>query len=253
MKVSDKCIFCFEKTGESNSSREHVLPDALGGNLLLPKEYCCNKCNSELGTQIDAKIVDLFEINRVTWDIRSTKNKSNEPTAKGFIYIDKNQKVDVTIRPKQGPRISHTTKLGENRWIFPNEVDKMSFIKNCNRKGKDIKLCRAGEISYSSYGLKNPEFSDLHERALAKIAYNLVAYVLGADIARDSLFDKTREYIMSGVESVPISYPDPRSNCSPIKPAGPPHRKTPYLPHYLGLAENLRPTAPQLIPAGISC
>ena len=150
-------------------------------------------------------------------------------------YLDKNRKVDGMLRPKKWASISHTTKLDENTWIFPNEDAKMKFLNDYSRKGKNVELRPAGKISLQNFSMKNPKFSDFHARALAKIAYNLVAYVLGADIVRDSLFDKVREYIMSGAESVLISYPDTQTNCSPINIAGPPQYKTPYLPHYLSL------------------
>jgi hypothetical protein len=50
------CIFCFRSEPEVTFSREHLIPDCLGGRLIL-HEYVCAECNSELGAEFDHEIL----------------------------------------------------------------------------------------------------------------------------------------------------------------------------------------------------
>jgi hypothetical protein len=51
------CIFCFRST---DFTREHVIPDAVGGSLFLDNTVC-RRCNSWLGTNVDVELAKLPE------------------------------------------------------------------------------------------------------------------------------------------------------------------------------------------------
>ena len=52
-----QCIFCSE---ERSPSVEHVFPLAIGGTITTDR--VCLKCNSELGTRVDAALSDFFPV-----------------------------------------------------------------------------------------------------------------------------------------------------------------------------------------------
>ena len=57
-----KCIICDKEI--IDKSIEHILPDSLGGILTIDK--VCKKCNEEMGSTIDSKMLndDLISIIR---------------------------------------------------------------------------------------------------------------------------------------------------------------------------------------------
>lgn len=65
----NQCLYCLESTVH-NSAKEHVIPDGLGGDIILPRNYCCKKCNDKIGALIEAKLIELFAMPRVLWNVR---------------------------------------------------------------------------------------------------------------------------------------------------------------------------------------
>ena len=67
-----KCIFCLNDIDSQNKSNEHIFHKALGGTWTTDKVCCC--CNSRLGTEIDAKLMDHYLV-------KSIRNKLKLETA----------------------------------------------------------------------------------------------------------------------------------------------------------------------------
>lgn len=55
------CIFCFRTIPEVEFSKEHVIPDSLGGQLIL-RDWVCSDCNSRFGAEFDHEILKNPEI-----------------------------------------------------------------------------------------------------------------------------------------------------------------------------------------------
>ena len=55
------CIFCFKTNPEVTFSKEHVIPDSLGGQLIL-NDWVCSNCNSRFGAEFDHEILKNPEI-----------------------------------------------------------------------------------------------------------------------------------------------------------------------------------------------
>lgn len=49
------CYLCGVLLDKSNSSVEHIIPNALGGNL-KSRQLLCKKCNSDIGHQADSEL-----------------------------------------------------------------------------------------------------------------------------------------------------------------------------------------------------
>jgi len=55
------CIFCFRTNPEITFSKEHLIPDSLGGQLIL-NDWVCSKCNSRFGAEFDHEVLKNPEI-----------------------------------------------------------------------------------------------------------------------------------------------------------------------------------------------
>lgn len=52
-----KCAFCDKSLSGKNRTKEHVIPNALGGRKKTV-EFICNTCNNKLGEKWDANWLD---------------------------------------------------------------------------------------------------------------------------------------------------------------------------------------------------
>ena len=55
------CIFCFRDSSEVTFSEEHLIPNSLGGSLIL-LNLVCNECNSKFGSEFDHVILKNPEV-----------------------------------------------------------------------------------------------------------------------------------------------------------------------------------------------
>jgi len=51
-KTKGKCIFCLSENS-SFSKEEHIIPESLGGEEILPKGFVCDRCNQYFGTKVE--------------------------------------------------------------------------------------------------------------------------------------------------------------------------------------------------------
>ncbi|WP_191286110.1 HNH endonuclease [Aliiroseovarius zhejiangensis] len=90
-----RCIYCQEllsEDTESNrrSSKEHIIPESLGGRSPAITKDCCVKCNSDLGTCIDGPFQEQFFVKflQLSNSVKSKKGKFQKASfpvrAKGF-------------------------------------------------------------------------------------------------------------------------------------------------------------------------
>jgi hypothetical protein len=67
------CIYCTRTDNETTFSREHIIPQNIGGSLFFD-DYVCRGCNSSLGANVDVEIlkvpevIDAFESLRIPYD-----------------------------------------------------------------------------------------------------------------------------------------------------------------------------------------
>ena len=54
-----KCVICDNLLDDSNKSKEHIIPNAIGG-VLEDDEIYCKKCNEKFGTNLDINFTKIF-------------------------------------------------------------------------------------------------------------------------------------------------------------------------------------------------
>ena len=52
-----RCIFC-DSEGNSFNREEHLIPESLGGEIILPQGLVCDKCNNYFGHSVEKKALD---------------------------------------------------------------------------------------------------------------------------------------------------------------------------------------------------
>jgi len=83
------CYYCDKELREDNKSKEHIIPDSLGGKGFYSYDLLCKKCNSDLGSTVDHDLIEQIgfyaDIINVSRDRRSEKLISGL-TAEGERY-----------------------------------------------------------------------------------------------------------------------------------------------------------------------
>lgn len=68
------CIFCFRTNPEITFSKEHLIPDSLGGQLIL-NDWVCSRCNSRFGAEFDHEVLKNPEIVAALEKLRLPHNR----------------------------------------------------------------------------------------------------------------------------------------------------------------------------------
>lgn len=107
MNDQENCIICKEFFTTSNPpSKEHIIPEFLGGALILDK-CVCRKCNSNMGKDFEGRLANntLFKMQRYTHRIRGKDGDPSHPFSGKHvledgtkIHIDKTGKLEVITR-----------------------------------------------------------------------------------------------------------------------------------------------------------
>jgi len=79
-----KCLYCDTEFNDNNGSKEHIIPNALGGRKKT-RNACCKDCNNSFGESIDfalasnfQEIASLLNIQRERGEPREIKNAIGE-------------------------------------------------------------------------------------------------------------------------------------------------------------------------------
>lgn len=83
------CYLCGVLLDKSNSSVEHIIPNALGGNL-KSRQLLCKKCNSDIGHQADSELAKQLNFFANMLNIRRDRGEPQEFKIKdevsGIVY-----------------------------------------------------------------------------------------------------------------------------------------------------------------------
>lgn len=133
-----KCIICRKETEDKNFSDEHVIPDSLGGCYHIYN--VCKKCNSKLGENVDAKLVNHYFASFMRYDLGIKGKKGNIPNPFDGTHIlenDNTTKVKMILdndgipRPYLLPKvekIKYNDKLEIKIQIDTDDKNKLESI-----------------------------------------------------------------------------------------------------------------------------
>lgn len=211
-----KCIIC--RHDKENMSREHVIPDSLGGSYVI--ESVCVDCNSMLGPQVDGPLVNhtLSSFHRFSEGIAGKSGKIPNPFA-GMLFDkanpDRKARVDVDADgrsvPTYLPSVRYHRDAAGNVVSFDVSVDakdesqlQVMLSKIAKRLGlSEAKIAQRGNLQRhsSDAGLTGRLHINMRDFKIGilKIAYefavdSLPSYFEHEDAVRISEILKNADY-----------------------------------------------------------
>lgn len=156
-----KCYFCGNNLDKNNQTEEHIIQNSFGGRL-KSKNILCRKCNSILGSKIDAKLYNNLNFFDILMGIdKERKTKGGHITA--FIDDDK-IKLFSGLKYESAPKICEKTN-GSVKNIYGHIITSAGnkevqdrFIENFFNKAR--KNGFNGSIDDLKKSMVKAEFSD---------------------------------------------------------------------------------------------
>ncbi len=178
-----RCIWCL---GPAKSDhQEHIIPEAIGcpDGFVLPGTVVCRKCNNGLA-HLDKAVVEEFDF---------LVFMAGVPRKKGRPPIVKSRGNVVASVESTGPTYTfnmeaHSVPAHDGSTLAPFRGSRRNIRAKFSRDGN------AATVSFAQPFGDNPKFV----RGLTKIAFSSLAYFLGAPLARDSIFNPIRNFVLFG-------------------------------------------------------
>lgn len=178
------CVYC-QKPLNSNSSKEHIIPNAIGG-LLESCDICCKVCNEELGEKEDIEFTKIFIPITENFNIKKSRKTANSEYK--AIVVDENGK-EYNAKMK-GNKI--WTVYNENGEYYNNKLD----------------LNKLKPISYE-FSFDNKNFKN----GLKKIAFNFAVHNEIPIEKLEQVFDMSKKRLIldsstNVIPFIPLNYFD---------------------------------------------
>lgn len=205
--TSPLCIYCAQPFGDTEDTRrtiEHIIPDALGG--ILTSDCACRKCNSNLGSSVDAKIRSDPSIRLAARRVRSDIPELATKMEEGQLFTIKTNAGHVNAQLRRGEYVSKWAKLPDGSMLAPEKGaiealqgmlkrdglsgDEIERVLGCYEEapiGEPLELSERVSVIKHTAELAGPNFSEGEAPALAivKMAYAFAAMLVGDAICRD--------------------------------------------------------------------
>lgn len=193
------CDVCFSCLNERELNREHIVPQCLGGTLTA-KIYC-EKCNSQLGHQVDAEVARSF--GRYATLLNVARDRGiNRP----FNIVDDQTELrlrfDGEAFARSDPKVSidrdATGQVSEFEVFARSEEELRKISSNIlDKYNLEPSLVLFEEIDRLP-PITSHEFvldGQLIHRAIAKIAYGFACQRLPQEVIVSAAFDQIRSVI----------------------------------------------------------
>jgi hypothetical protein len=192
---------CFTCKEPCALTKEHVIPQALGGRL--KSNLYCKVCNENLGKEIDSEITKQF--GKIATILKIKRERGNPQP---FEVVDIDRGINLGF---DGETLSRRDR------VVKKETDgktlKSADVTARSRKELE-KICASIQDHYEVTG-ESKTFQELHSgptdtyyeitiantlirRAVTKIAYSLLCVKMPENIIFSSAFEKVRTYIKDG-------------------------------------------------------
>jgi hypothetical protein len=167
---------CRAQLSDANAAKEHVIPNALGGQLWT-KNATCSSCNSRAGHSLDSHLVSALALLANVFDV--PRDRGDHPDT---FLKDTTTGLNYRLSPGERPVLAHNISFGKEadgtlRYTFfaPTKEEAERFLrKNLPKRAKTVVSELVGtEHAGGKYTLDlfNVSFNDTALlRAVAKIA-----------------------------------------------------------------------------------
>ncbi|WP_431686617.1 HNH endonuclease [Hahella sp. NBU794] len=206
------CIYCkTEQFDQGKGSEEHVVLSSLGGRK-SSRSICCQKCNIELGKEIDKPLAEGLRIISTFYGIITGRGKEAATLKSYGTHNGRNFDLLPGGRVELS-RVKIDRQIDEEKGVVnisvrARNVDEVNKLLKQQLKslGKGIEDIQIGEITESVEYPKSISVSiDLglvsQHRSIAKTALTYIATMISPERLRSGCFSNIIEYIIGSEEA----------------------------------------------------
>jgi HNH endonuclease len=215
------CIFCFPNRPVTDLSREHVVPEAIGGSLLIGS--VCKTCNDRLGSEVDVHLVENFLIKMIRLGLRLPARDGTIPTplingrlvgtdeVGSFRLPVGAEKGIVTVRPRIVKRVNESGNVEKQIIAERDEFEKIRrrLEARAERDGQEMVFRGPEETTVASPVIEKTKVNDLSQlgRPFLKIAFEYAVLQLGdAYVSTDSAAQLRRDILGSARVTTKVGF-----------------------------------------------
>ena len=156
-----KCYICKEKLDEINKSKEHIIPNSIGGKL-KSNNLLCKTCNSQFGDSLDNILTKQFKVICNFLNIKRNRGKNQDIVA----FNEEGAEFDYPADPNQSGRLRkpHISVKKEDDGKIKFSV----FIQN---KEQIYSIIKKIENDYPNHKIENKE--KVVKQAMESCEYNM--------------------------------------------------------------------------------
>jgi hypothetical protein len=132
----ERCIFCL-KTDAKFTKVEHIIPESLGGEEVLPRGFVCDDCNQYFGTKVekDALSIPIISYMRAWLSQPSKKGKHHLHEGHNFAIIGSDDGWPLfSFAPKKYERVLD----GTGRFFIIPALVTGSFVRLLLKSGLEL-------------------------------------------------------------------------------------------------------------------
>lgn len=207
--TAGRCFFC---KSEANLTKEHIIPQSLGG--VLTERLLCATCNSQLGKGIDAAIARQFGKYATHLQLKRARGE-NQPVEvvddlsgimfqfKDGVLTRKDPLVEVK-KSESGSDIQSIRVIARTPKELTRTIDALAKRYGLNPSAFDVdNIQHTAPSSTNDLDFKNRDVL----RGIAKIAYMYACTKLVPSWLFSTCFDQVREYIDGNIDQ-PLASPN---------------------------------------------
>lgn len=213
MSNNFKCIYCLRTTPDATPSKSHIIPDALGGMIILENAVCL-ECNSKFNKEVEMPIRDAVALVRQLLMIKTRRGKI--PSIKAITRF-KDLECEITVPTIGDVNISDINKdflvfkkKGVKQIACFGVGDKVKeFQEKYEDRHKKVKwedVTLPEKLEFESTLNFGEMCSERGMRLAAKIAFEWLCHKRGIDAVLNDDFNPLRNYILGikNTEDIPV-------------------------------------------------
>ena len=202
--MSFRCVYCGDTRNDSDSSREHIVPESLAGTLVT-REVCA-QCNGTLGSEVDGPFVDSYYLRFLRYSVVDFLPESAIPDFQIRAMVESQDAGDrfpgnlrFSVRGISFEPRFHREEVGDEvKYYLPDTPDgRKSLAGLIASKKRGIKRSEWVELPALPRKLQLPMVVRLvYPREIGKMLLGYIAYKLGPAYALDQKFDSLRDFVL---------------------------------------------------------
>lgn len=132
------CIFCARTNKDVLFNREHIIPDNIGGTFFIDNAVC-SKCNSTLGTHIDAEILKLPDI-LTAFDVLGIQHDRDGILNRNYNITGKTHDVELRFGKTNGRAFSFPSQRCPDGSLITPERDRFALLNQIISRDKELRV-----------------------------------------------------------------------------------------------------------------